>query len=86
MTSQMKSMAPTVIQDEDDETWEHQQIRKAMGQTQASSLQPLHAADDDHQQSAEAMNFRPPSGDQIKAPVAYNLQGIKGRIKERYNI
>ena len=85
MTTQMSALAPT-IQDDEDETWERQQIRKAMGQTQASSLPPqlVGMPDPDHLPAEGAINFRGPPGEQIKAPVAYNLQGIKGRLKERY--
>ena len=67
-------MAAAVTHEDEDESWEHQQIRKAVKSSLVLQL-PVPAA----KQASEA-----PRDPQIKKPTAYNLQGIKGRIKDRY--
>ena len=86
ISTQMQAMglAPnTLIGEEDDDTWEHQQIRKAMKPGQVPMATPALMGMPDADHPLEEPPQFPASADQIKAPVNYNLQGIKGRLLER---
>ena len=73
--------------DEDDgpEAWEEMQIRKAMPGAQIDNL-PIMTANVEQSNAVSQYGQSQQNGqrDRLAKPSEYNLQGIKGRLKERF--
>lgn len=64
--------------DEEKETWEEMQIRKAMKGAKLESFVSLPVPED------RSSSHVPQTSSDLPKPASYNLEGIKARLKDRY--